>query len=162
MRSLRSFLATTSRAPSSILLRPIFQASAARIENCSMVSGSVVGTISTATWLPLRVSRSLSFCVSDEMSPADNVPVWSTTRPDSGGTATSASATKAQHTRSARKDALAEAIIASQLRQLGLLRWCRRGVEIHFRRGRDFLFVVDREIRLLLVSEHHPGQVVRG
>src|SRR6202165_249470 len=63
MRSLRSSLATTSSAPSSIFLRPIFQVSATRIENCSMVSGAVVGTISTATWLPFRVSRFFSFCV---------------------------------------------------------------------------------------------------
>jgi hypothetical protein len=42
-------LATTRIAPSSIFLRPIFQLSATRNEYCSMVSGAVVGTISTAT-----------------------------------------------------------------------------------------------------------------
>ena len=36
---------------------------------------SVVGTISTAIWLPLRVSRSFSFCVSEAMSPPLSVPV---------------------------------------------------------------------------------------
>jgi hypothetical protein len=75
MRSLWSFLATTMSAPSSIFLRPIFQASAARIENCSMVSGCVVGTIRTAIWLPLRCSRSFSVAVSEAMSLGESVPV---------------------------------------------------------------------------------------
>jgi hypothetical protein len=44
------------------------------------------------------------------MSPADNVPVSSTTRPDSVGTATSASAAKAQQIKSASRDALAALI----------------------------------------------------
>jgi hypothetical protein len=48
------------------------------------------------------------------MSPLDSVPVWSTTRPLSGGTATSAIAAKAQHTSSARMQALA-AFIAVNL-----------------------------------------------
>ena len=43
-----------------------------------------------------------------------NVPVWSTTRPLSGGTATSASAEQAQHNSSARREALA-AFIADRL-----------------------------------------------
>jgi len=68
-------LATTSSAPSSIFLRPIFQASATRIENCSMDSRSVVGTISTAIWLPFLVSRSFSVCVSEAMSPLESVAV---------------------------------------------------------------------------------------
>ncbi|MGY2938801.1 hypothetical protein ACVWZ6_008403 [Bradyrhizobium sp. GM6.1] len=62
-------------APSSTFLRPIFQASATRIANCSMVSGSVVGTIRTAIWLPLRISKSCSFCDSAAMSPLESVPV---------------------------------------------------------------------------------------
>ena len=62
------------------------------MENWSIVSGSVVGTISTAIWLPFRVSKSLSFCDSAAMSPLDSVPVRSTTRPVSWGTATSAEA----------------------------------------------------------------------
>ena len=107
MRSLRSSLAITSSAPSSTFLRPIFQASATRIEYCSMVSGCVVGTISTAIWLPFLSSSPLNVCVSDAMSPADSVPVWSTTRPDKGGTATSAKAAKAQHNSSASREALA-------------------------------------------------------
>src|ERR1700761_423843 len=75
IRSLRSFLATTRSAPSSIFLRPIFQASATRIEYCSMVSGAVVGTIKTAIWLPLRACRSFRVCVSEAMVSLDNVPV---------------------------------------------------------------------------------------
>ncbi len=75
MRSLRSFLAMTSNAPSSIFRRPIFQASATRIEYCSMVSGSVVDTIRTAIWLPFLASKSFRVCVSDAMSPLESVPV---------------------------------------------------------------------------------------
>ena len=37
----------------------------------------------------------------------------------------------------------------------------RRRIEIHLRRGRDFLLVLDREVRLLLVAEHHRRQIVR-
>src|ERR1700722_18641187 len=158
MRSLRSSLATTSSAPSSIFLRPIFQASATRIEYCSMVSGAVVGTISTAIWLPLRSSRFFRVSVSAAMSPLDSVPVWSTTRPDSGGTATSAEAANAQHISSATMAALA-AFIAAVDPVVELL--CRRRIEIHLRRGRNFLFVVDREVGLLLVAERHRRQVVR-
>src|ERR1700730_5541805 len=120
MGSLRSSLATTSSAPSSIFLRPIFQASATRIEYCSMLSGAVVGTISTATWLPLRSSRFFKVCVSASMSPLPSVPVRSTTRPVSGGTATSANATEAQHTNSASKKLLA-AFIAGKAGAPGYL-----------------------------------------
>src|SRR5512141_967226 len=161
MRSLRSFLATTSRAPSSIFLRPIFQASATRIEYCSMVSGAVVGTISTATWLPFLASRFFKVCVSEATSPLESVPVWSTTRPESGGTATSAWAAKAQHSSSARKVALA-AFIAVDGPAIELL--CGGGwrrAEIYLRGGRDCLFVLDREVGLFLVAEHHRRQVVR-
>src|SRR6266403_4545707 len=158
MRSLRSFLAATSSAPSSIFLRPIFQASATRSEYCSMVSGAVVGTISTATWLPFLSSKFLMVCVSDATSLLESVPVWSTTRPDSGGTATSAAAATAQHIPSVRMQALAAFITAN----LELLCRCGgRWIEIHLRRGRDCLFVVDREVGLLLVSERHRGQVGR-
>src|SRR3954449_5234297 len=159
MRTRRSFLAITSSAPSSIFLRPIFQASATRSENCSIASPSVVGTIRTAIWLPFRVARSFSVCVSEAISLAASVPVGSTTRPLSGGTATSASAEQAQHSSSARREALA-AFIAVCL-CLPLLRGRRRRVEIHLRRGRDFLLVLDRKIRLVLVAEHHRRQIVR-
>src|SRR5258707_11916090 len=86
-----------------------------------MVSGAVVGTISTATWLPFLASRDLRVCVSAAMSPIESVPVWSTTRPDRGGTATSAAAATAQHIARARMQALA-AFIAANLELL-----CGRG-----------------------------------
>src|SRR3954447_7806851 len=157
MRRCRSFLATTRSAPSSTFLRPIFQASATRIENCSMLSGSVVGTIRTAIWLPLRVSRSFSVLVSAVMSALVSVPVWSTTRPVSGGTATSAAARLAQHIMSATRTTRA-AVMAIRPRS-GSFR--RRRIEIDLRRRRDLLLVLDREIRLVLVAERHRGQVVR-
>src|SRR5260370_24599921 len=159
MRSLRSSLATIRIAPSSTFLRPTFQASATRIENCSMVSGAVVGTINAATWLPFLVSKSRKVCVSAAMSPLGSVRVWSTTRPDSGGTATSAKAANAQPTSSTRMQALAAFIAVVNLFEL--LRRCRRRIEIHLWRGRDFLFVFDREIRLLLVSERDRRHVAR-
>ncbi len=115
MRRCRSFLATTRIAPSSTFLRPIFQASATRMENCSIVSGSVVGTISTAIWLPLRVSKSLSFCDSAAMSLLDSVPVRSTTRPVSCGTATSAEAEKAKASRSANDSAATHSAVIARL-----------------------------------------------
>jgi len=48
MRSARSFFATMSRAPSSTFLRPSFHCSTTRNEYCSIGSGAVLGTISTA------------------------------------------------------------------------------------------------------------------
>src|SRR5258706_7594308 len=152
MRSLWSFLATTNSAPSSIFLRPIFQASATRIEYCSMVSGAVVGTISTATWLPFLASRDLRVCVSEAISSLESVPVWSTTRPERGGTATSAAAAKAQHIPSARMQALA-AFIAANLELI-----CGRGGRwngINLRGAPDCLFRVDREDGLLPLSQQH-------
>ena len=68
-------LATTRMAPSSIFLRPIFHASATRIEYCSIVSGCVVGTISTAIWLPFFASKSRKVRSSEAMSSLLSVPV---------------------------------------------------------------------------------------
>src|SRR5579859_6914660 len=148
----------TSSAPSSIFLRPIFQASATRIEYCSMVSGCVVGTIRTAIWLPLRCSKLLMRWFSVSMVSLVSVLVRSTTRPLSCGTSTSASAACAKHRRSASRTVLIVfTLIAPSL--IGLLR--RRRVEVHLGRGRDFLLVVDGEVRLLLVAEHHRRQIVR-
>src|SRR5580693_3440313 len=158
MRSLRSFLAMTRIAPSSVFLRPTFQASATRIEYCSMVSGAVVGTIRTAIWLPFRASKSFRVCANEAMSPLESVAVWSTTRPVSGGTATSARAAQAQHS-SARKEALAAFIATNLVAGLFCRRW--RRIEIHLRRCRNFLFILDREVRLLLVSERHGRQIGR-
>src|SRR3954453_1688679 len=91
------------------------------------------------------------------MSALVSEPVWSTTRPVSGGTATSAAATLAQHIRSATRTARAAVMaIRPQSRSFR-----RRRIEIDLRRGRDFLLVLDREIRLVLVAERHCGQVGR-
>src|SRR5215510_9470246 len=159
MRRRRSFLAMTRTAPSSIFLRPIFQVSATLSENCSIASPSVVGTISTATWLPLRFSGSASVCVSSAISPLDSVPVWSTTRPVSWGTATSARTGSAQPSSRASRTARA-AFIANRCltRSFG---GCRSRAEIHLRCNGDFLLVGDREVGLLLVAEHHGRQIVR-
>src|SRR6266702_628840 len=165
MRRWRSFLATTSSAPSSIFLRPIFQVSATRSENCSIASPSVVGTISTAIWLPLRASKFLKVWFSEAASPPLSVPVWSTTRPTSGGTATLARARldvqagKTQHSNSASRMALAAFMTVNSCYRL--FRRGRRWVEIDLRRGRDRLLVVDREVRLFLAAEHHCRQIVR-
>src|ERR1700742_4191621 len=168
MRSLRSFLATSRIAPSSTRLRPTFQASATRIEYCSIVSGSVVGTISTAIWLPFFASKSCSVWLSEAISLLLSVPVWSTTRPVSCGTATSASAANAQQMSSATREAFARFIARNDLvrsfgRRRGRCRRWRRGrrIEIHLRRAGNFLLIVDREIGLFLVSEGHRGQVGR-
>src|SRR5437868_8731863 len=157
MRRWRSFLAITMSAPSSIFLRPTFQASATRIEYCSIVSGCVVGTISTAIWLPLRRCRSRNVCVSTAISPLESVAVWSTTSAVNGGTATSPWAAPNQHSVSARMKALA-ADVADKL-MVPLLGRRGRRIEIDLGRGRDFLFIVDREIRLFLVAERHRGEV---
>src|SRR2546421_11785249 len=159
MRRWRSFLAITMSAPSSIFLRPTFQASATRIEYCSIVSGCVVGTISTAIWLPLRRCRSRNVCVSAAVSPLESVAVWSTTSALNGGTATSANAAPNQHSVSARMKALAADI--ADKRMVPLLGWRGRRIEIDLGRGRDLLFIVDREVRVFLVSECHRGEIGR-
>ena len=64
MRIFRSFLATRNSAPLSLPLRPIFHASATRIEYASIGSGCVVGTSSTASWFVVRASQSASFASS--------------------------------------------------------------------------------------------------
>ena len=114
MRSLRSSLAITRIAPSSTFLRPIFQASATRIENCSIDSGAVVGTISTATWLPLRASKARSVASSAACSLWLSVMVRSTTRPLSGGTATSAEAMALPNSSSASR--LAQSVLITVMR----------------------------------------------
>ena len=75
-------------------LRPSFHDSSTRTAYCSMVSGCVVGSISTAICAPLRVSKAASFCSSADFCAASRVPVRSVTRALSGGTATSAPAVK--------------------------------------------------------------------
>src|SRR5580704_3868187 len=120
-----------------------------------MVSGAVVGTISTAIWLPLRRCRSCSREDCAAMSLLDKVFVMSTTRPVSCGTATSARAACVQHSKSARTNVRAADITRKRLIS-GLF-----GAEIDLRRRGDFLLVLDREVRLLLVAEHHRRQIVR-
>src|SRR6266480_487451 len=162
MRRWRSFLAMTSSAPSSTFLRPIFQVSATRSENCSMASPSVVGTISTAIWLPFRASKLRKVWFSEAVSPPLSVPVWSTTRPTNGGTATLAKAArpaKTQPSNSASRMALAAFITIKSCCRL-FRRGRRRRVEIDLGRGRDFLLVRDRKVRLFLVAEHHRRQIV--
>lgn len=80
MRILRSFLATITSTPSSCLRRPIFHASATRIENCSIASGWVLGTISSAIWLPRAASKDASCCSSCACCAADSVPLVGDTR----------------------------------------------------------------------------------
>src|ERR1700754_3083856 len=67
-----------------------------------MSSGCVVGTIRTAIWLPLRLSKSFSFCLRAAVSAARAVPVWSVTRAVNVGTATSADANDVQQRNAAR------------------------------------------------------------
>src|SRR5258708_3305313 len=162
MRSLRSSLATTRMAPSSIFLRPIFQASATRIEYCSIASGAVVGTISTAIWLPFLASKSFKVWSSEATSLLESVAVRSTTRPLNGGTATSAVAAKAKHSTSATMLGLTAFIVVALRLPGSLCRdRCRRRIEIDLRRRRYFLFVLDREVRFLFVTECHRGQIGR-
>ena len=62
-----------------------------------MVSGLVLGTIRTATWLPFRWAKAFRSVSMARTSCADRVPVRSTIAPVSGGTATSTSANAAPH-----------------------------------------------------------------
>src|SRR6266567_6759607 len=91
MRICLSFLAMTNTAPLSLPFWPIFQASATRSEYSSMVSGLVVGTIRTASWLVVRASQSASLASNAWRSPAASVPVMSVTRAESTGTGCSPS-----------------------------------------------------------------------
>src|ERR1035437_3954540 len=184
MRSLRSFLAITSSTPSSMPLRPSFQVSSTRTAYWSTVSGCVVGTSNTAIWLPLRASNAASVCSSVACCWDESVAVRSVTRALSGGTATSASAspdassaqTSNRTCGQPRRDrscfmcvmtatGLLCRIFARRTRWNGGLRRClrRRGrrATVDLWRFRDFLLVLDRELRLLLETEQHCGQVAR-
>src|SRR5208283_4261634 len=111
--------------------------------------------MSTAIWLPFFASKSASLASMRLTAPPDNVPVRSVTRAVSGGTATSALATSAARP--------ATTLTASRdIRSLILVRRCagrRRRREIHGRRLGNRRFVLDGEIRLLLVAEHHRRQI---
>src|SRR5439155_307993 len=74
-----------SSAPSSTLCRPSFHSSTTRIEYCSICSGSVVATSSSASCEPLADSNAASFCSSALCCSALRVPVRSVTRAVSFG-----------------------------------------------------------------------------
>src|SRR5438309_1188593 len=143
--------------PSSTRARPIFQASATRIEYSSMVSGWVEGSISTAIWLPLPRSKSLKRESRSRSWDAESVPVRSVTCALSGGTTTSARA----ETRPARRTPAATRP-SQRLGMRGLPLGRRAGLaEIDRRRLRDGLFVFDAEARFHLVAEQHRREVDR-
>src|SRR6478752_1547777 len=164
MWSLRSFLPMTSSTPSSTPLRPSFHDSNTRTEYCSIVSGCDVGTRSTAIWAPLRFSNSSSVCSSAELCWAFSVPVRSVTRVLSGGMS-AAAAKNGTRSASSRRILLFRKPPACGGRfppyQGGREAESLLGAEIHCRRLRDRLLVLDRELRLRLVAEHHGSQVVR-
>src|SRR5581483_233919 len=161
MRSARSFIATMSIAPSSTRLRPTFHASPTRMPYCSRVSGSVLGTSSTAICDPLRASKSASSCSSVARCSGVRVPVRSVTRACNGGTATSACAEASTQSSSTsttcrgKRDTPRTASAA-----LGGRRTRRRS-KIHLRRTGDFALVFDREVRLRFEAEDHGRQVGR-
>ena len=189
MRSARSCIATSSSAPSSGFSRPSFQASTTRIEYCSIASGCVVGTISTAICAPFLASKAASFASRPERSAGVSVPTRSVTRDSSGGTACSDCATAAAGTAAARSHAAATAASASRnlkrgrslyrpavihrthaepakgaalFRSAGASAGCAGGVSKSTAGGREIVgLVLDGEIRLHVVAEHLRGQVDR-
>src|SRR6185503_19796127 len=134
MRSRRSFFAITRRSPSSTPLWPIFQASATRIEYCSISSGLVHGSISTASWL-LRPQRAGQ--VGDARLDGRNRHVG----------ARGAGQQRKNQQRGGEKP-----------HRIGLL-LRRRLAEIDFRWHGDGLLVLYSEVGLGLVAEHHRRQV---
>src|SRR5262245_17763209 len=156
MRSARSSFARSRSTPSSTVPpRPIFHASATRMPYCSIVSGCVVGTISTATWLPLSRSNAASRASIAARWPGSSVPVWSVTRARSSGTGTSAAAIPAHSSARASTRASTELLRRRS-------RW-RAGAGAEVDRGRpgDRLLVLDREARLRLEAEDLGGEVGR-
>ena len=156
-----------SSAPSSTFLRPSFQASTTRMEYCSIASGCVVGTSSTASCAPLRAWKSASFCSSSACWPAVSVPVRSVTRVSRGGmdcrVCERAAGTAASTARRA----------AAQSRRTVRISTCaatgpppgggrgRRGAEIHRRCVRNLRFVLDAEVLLERILEQHRRQIAR-
>src|SRR5438045_1209250 len=133
----------TSSTLSSMPLRPSFHVSSTRTAYCSIVSGCVVGTMSTASCAPLRASNSASVCSSEARCSALSVPVRSLTRLFSGGTSTASAAIDQ----------------SSAMRS-----WSTRlllRAEIHGRRLGDRLLVLDAELGLGLVAEEHRREVDR-
>src|SRR5215469_949869 len=181
MRTRWSFLATMSSAPSSTFLRPSFHCSTTRIEYCSISSGCVVGTTSTASCAPLAASKAASFCSSAFCCSAVRVPVRSVTREVSFGigsrpsaplvcaVATPSHSSSSGSARAARRAArraaaliglLGSGLVRGRCGRLGRRRGSGgRGIEGHRGRGSDLLLVLDREVRLHLEAENLRGDV---
>src|SRR5216683_7258958 len=188
MRICLSFLAMTNTAPLSLPFWPIFQASATRSEYSSMVSGLVVGTIRTASWLVVRASQAASLASNACRSPAESVPVTSVTRAESAGTGcspsrggshatalavpgnTTSASTPRIHRRAVRRallrhDRRRATVNGAPASAAALLR--RRSgsgsrlAEIDRRRHADALLVLDREVRLDVHLEQHGREVGR-
>src|SRR5690242_15955516 len=153
MRTRRSFLATSSRTPSSVPLRPILLASATASEYSSIGCSPVLPTISTTSCAPLAFSSATSCASSWSTWAALSVPVRSVTCRASCGTAACSAA--GRHSSNASSGSRRR--ITSVRRGRG--RW-RTGAEIHPGRGGDGLLVVHAEVRLDLVAEHLGGHVV--
>src|SRR5690348_2557832 len=179
-----SSLATTSSTPSSTCLRPIFHWSNTRVAYCSIVSGWVLGKISTTTCAPLRCSSAASSDSSCCVCCASSVFVRSVTRACSGGMATSAWQTPAHAKsannsiaqpfalsvdsvrhfdsaatplRSVRTESESKGHFISMRARRGRL----RGVEPHGRRRRDRGLIGHAEVGLDLVAERLRGKVLR-
>src|SRR5437773_4562186 len=153
----RSSFATRTSTPSSMPFRPSFHSSYTRTPYWAGVSSSVVGSISTAIWLPLPRSKSRSRASRVWICGGVSVPVRSVTRALSGGTATSAraQAKPARRTPAARRPSQRPRMQGLPLRRRGGL------AEIDRRRLGDGLFVLDTEARLHRVAEQHRRQVDR-
>src|SRR4249919_2030235 len=145
-----------------------------------MSSGCVVGMTSTCSWLPLRCCNASAWASSRCFVAASRVAVVSMTGPVSGGMAASCCAC-------ARAQANSNTVSATRRRSIGITpvgsaaRRCRlllrlllrrllrlrrrsrlRGLaEIDLGRFLDLLLVLDGEVRLGLVAEHHRGEVLR-
>src|SRR5262245_24404015 len=179
-RSFRSFFATTRMTPSSVPLRPTFHASATRIEYWSIASGAVVGTTSTAIWLPLRASKSASRRSRSAICSALSVPVRSVTRAFSAGmgarswaaanAAQRSSSTPPRSARERRTKAVActaprvevpRPTAAPASPQAPRVPRLFLPAEVHLGRGLDLALVLDREVGLGLVAEDHGRQIHR-
>src|SRR3569833_1406016 len=127
--------------------------------NWAISSGCVVGTISTAIWLPFFASNAANLLSSAAICSALSVAVWSVTRRDSSGTATCAQADSASI--AIRKPNAKR--VRSSLIMPGSVAACRCGrsrrPEVDLGRYGDGFFVFHREGRLGLVAEHHRRQV---
>src|SRR5579863_384735 len=129
--------------------------------NCSMSSGEVVGTISTAIWLPFFASSAASLASMRETAPPDKVPVRSVTRAVSGGTATCAPAfaKPSSRNRPVARRAARTVQEPALVRGRSGGRGCRR--EVHRRRLGNRRLILHGEIGLGFVAKHHRRQVDR-